>query len=272
MYRRFVKKLFKNIGIGIITDYQKKREMKKYALIGNNINESLSPKIWRFLAQKSGAELTYELCDLAVDVSDEILLSKICQYDAVNVTSPFKNRAADLLNLDFPVNLVINDSGLKGYSLDGLAVVTALTYHGIDVNGKKILVLGAGGAAESAVFALLYEGASVSVINRTQKKADFLTKKYGLKKPFTKPYGVLAFVSENADLVYAKPYLDTAEFIFDANYKHKSAILVDAELKGKMAVNGLSMLFFQGLASFEICQNKKFLNIEKLYGEFLKEL
>ncbi|HPG92389.1 MAG TPA: hypothetical protein PK675_03155 [Clostridia bacterium] len=246
--------------------------MKNYALIGNNINESLSPKIWRFLANKSEAELTYELCELPVNISDEILLSHICKYDGVNVTSPFKNQVADLLNIDFPVNLVVNDKGLKGYSLDGLGVVTALTYHGTDVCGKKIIVLGAGGAAESAIIALLYEGAKVAVINRTQKKADFLTQKYGLKNPFKNSYGVMVFVNENADLFFAKPYLDTAEFVFNANYKHKSEILEEAKRKGKKTINGLSMLFFQGLASFEICENKKFENIEELYREFLKEL
>jgi len=246
--------------------------MKKYALIGNGISESLSPKIWRFLAEKTEAELTYELCDLSADVSDKILLENVCRFDAMNVTAPFKNKAADLLNLDYPINLIVNESGLKGYSVDGIGVITSLNYHGIDPTGKKMLVFGAGGAAESAITALLYDGANVSVINRTQKKADCLTKKYGLKQPFKKPYGVLSFVSENADFSLIKPYLKGAEFVFDANYKHKSEILVEAELNGKTAINGLDMLFFQAVASFEICEDNNIENIEKLYGEFLKTL
>lgn len=246
--------------------------MKKYALIGNGISESLSPKIWRFLAEKTGAELTYELCDLPADISDKILLENVCRFDAVNITAPFKNKAADLLNLDYPINLIVNENGLKGYSVDGIGVITSLNYHGIDPTGKKMLVFGAGGAAESAISALLYDGANVSVINRTQKKADYLTKKYGLKQPFKKPYGVLAFVSENADFSIIKPYLKAAEFVFDANYKHKSEILVKAEQSGKTAINGLAMLFFQGAASYEICQGQKLGDIENLYREFLKTL
>lgn len=244
--------------------------MKKFALIGSDISKSLSPKMWKMFGEKCGVSQSYELCELSPKATDSELLSAIAKYDGVNITTPFKARAAALLNLDVPINTVINTGGLCGYSLDGFGVVMALEQNGIEIGGKKLLVYGAGGAAESAISALVGEGALVSVINRTKTKADYLTKKYGLNKPFEKPFGVLSFVPEDAAYDLIEPMLGGAKFIFDANYKQKSPLAETAKKIGAKFIDGKSMLFYQGLAAFSVLTGTDDFDIDEMYGEFCK--
>lgn len=245
--------------------------MNKFALVGSDIAQSLSPELWRFFAEKTGVNLTYELCDTDAAVSDGALMEIIARYDAVNITSPFKNRAAALFGAGLPVNLIVNSPPPKAYSLDGVAVVKALELFGIEPCGKELVVAGAGGAAEAAVAALAQAGARVVCLNRTEQKARALGEKYGLAAKIDRPYGVLNFTSEGADLSYLnRVRLDTAEFIFDANYKIPSELLRFAAKTGKTAINGLSMLFFQGAEGFRLCTGKTVENQAALLKEFIK--
>ncbi len=245
--------------------------MKKFALIGSGISQSLSPKLWRFFAEKMGAALAYELCETPANVSDIELNEIIASYDAVNITSPFKTRAAAFFGADLPVNLIVNFPSPKVYSLDGEAVVKSLELFGINPHGKELVVAGAGGAAEAAIAALVEAGATLICLNRTGRKAEKLRKKYGLATEIARPYGVMNFTSEGADLNYLNSVrLDTAEFFFDANYKNPSELLCFAEKKGKTVINGLPMLFFQGAEGFRLCTGKTIESHNALLKEFIE--
>lgn len=245
--------------------------MKNFALIGSNISGSLSPSLWRFLARKTGTDLSYALCDLPSDAPDAALMSALASYDGANITSPFKNRVAALLNLSAPVNTVSIAANIA-CSTDGLGVAMALDYCGIDVWGKSLLAVGAGGSAESAVKMLSCEGAKIACVNRTPEKARELARKYGLPARCGLPFGILSFLPKHADAMglVEKTFLDSAEFFFDANYGSPSPLLSFASERGKTAIDGLPMLFFQGVAGFKLLTGADISDPFDLYEEWLK--
>lgn len=250
--------------------------MLKLALIGNSISKSLSPKLMEFFARKVNVSLTYDLIDLPSDCANADLLSAISSFDGVNITAPFKMHVGSLLG-GRSVNTVVNRNGtLRSFSTDGFGVVLALACHDIDTDEKDLLILGAGGSAYSAAAALKYENANVKVINRTQSKADSITRELELKEwQGEKPYGILSFLPPR-DTLFGVKNEDVcgANFCFDANYQTASPLLDLATKSGVTAINGLIMLYYQGVAAFQVFTGKV-ISQEKIdlwYKEFCDEI
>ncbi|MCK4744032.1 MAG: shikimate dehydrogenase [Sulfuriflexus sp.] len=161
-----------------------------YAVIGNPIAHSKSPRIHAAFASQTDQKLHY----------DKLLVEQGCLAQAINkfrsqngkglnITVPFKNDAFDLADslteraqLAGAVNtLVLNDDGtLHADNTDGIGLVRDLTHnHGFNLKGARILLLGAGGAVQGVLLPLLQQQpAEIVIANRTVSKAEALCEKF----------------------------------------------------------------------------------------------
>ena len=161
--------------------------MQHYAVVGNPVSHSKSPFIHSKFAAQTQQNLSYEtleapLCDFELSVKE---FFSDADNKGLNVTVPFKGQAYDLCRqlttraqLAGAVNtLFLNAAGeLSGDNTDGLGLVKDLVVnHDISLRGKKILILGAGGAVRGVLQPILNElPARVVICNRTLSKVDTL--------------------------------------------------------------------------------------------------
>lgn len=159
--------------------------MKRYAVFGHPVLHSLSPKIHQAFAKQSGIALEY----LAIECAPGDFAGTLSSFargggEGGNVTLPHKQRAAELCTLlsarakrAGAVNTLIkHGNGWLGDNTDGAGLVRDLTNrHGLDLRGRRTLMLGAGGAARGVAPALLDAGiGELYVVNRDTQKADAL--------------------------------------------------------------------------------------------------
>ena len=155
---------------------------KKYLLgvAGSPILHSKSPQLFAEMFKKMGVDGSY--IRLGVSTPEEISsLFKILNLQGINVTSPFKEEIILFLNkfennaqVINSVNTIININGtLVGYNTDISGVTDTFKYSNIKIENKKVIILGAGGAARSAAYAVIQNNAkNVVIINRTFSKAE----------------------------------------------------------------------------------------------------
>lgn len=159
-------------------------EMKSFAVFGNPIAHSKSPRIHELFAAQTGIKLTYKRL-LAPLASFEELLQRYFQEGAhgANITVPFKERAfakADELSeeasLAGAVNTLkkLNDGRLFGDNTDGVGLLSDLQRLNFIKAQDRILLVGAGGAARGVIQPLLAYGCSIVLTNRTFAKAECL--------------------------------------------------------------------------------------------------
>ncbi|TXH05659.1 MAG: shikimate dehydrogenase [Nevskiaceae bacterium] len=163
--------------------------MDRYAVIGQPIAHSKSPFIHAQFARQTGQDLSYD----AIEVAPEALADAIKRlhaegYRGLNVTLPHKIAVAKLCEavseraqLAAAVNtLVRTDSGWRGDNTDGEGLVRDLTQHlGLTIAGKRVLVLGAGGAARGILKPLLdQKPAELAVSGRNPWKPEELAEQF----------------------------------------------------------------------------------------------
>ena len=160
--------------------------MDRYAVFGNPISHSKSPDIHTQFAQQTRQLLSYEAVCAPVDKFEETVVSFLAEGGrGLNVTVPFKEDAwqiakvrSERAELAGAVNtLYLNDGGvLCGENTDGVGMVRDIQEnHGYTIAGKKVLVLGAGGAVRGVMKPVLEQNPSEIVIaNRTVSKAQTL--------------------------------------------------------------------------------------------------
>ena len=158
--------------------------MKKYFVIGNPINHSLSPKLHNYWLKKNNIDAIYDKIKLEEDeikgIIQDIKKQKIA---GCNITVPFKKKIIPFLDtLSFEaektqsVNTIIFEKGnLIGHNTDILGFDRAIKALNFNMKDKKILILGAGGVVPSIIFALKkMDVLEISISNRTRQKAENL--------------------------------------------------------------------------------------------------
>ena len=245
----------------------------EYGLIGEKLGHSYSKLIHEMLA-----DYTYELCPLSREEFVTFMNRK--EFRAINVTIPYKRDVIPYLDeIDDAakrigaVNTIVNRSGrLSGYNTDYSGLLYSLHRSGIRVSGRKVLVLGNGGAAQ-AVFALL----------KDEKAAQVLTVKYK-EEPQTITYEearlhhadaqiiinaspVGMYPRENASPMDLSPYRDCIAVVDLIYNPQKTRLLTQAEALGMTAVNGLMMLVAQAKYAAEYFLGTKIAEeeIERVY-------
>ncbi len=170
--------------------------MDKYLVVGNPIAHSLSPEIHTAFAQQTHQLLTYDR--LCVEPND--FLFTLDTFFAsggkgANITAPFKSMAyeytkkhcSERAKLSKAVNtLYLNPQNniVYGDNTDGIGLVTDLKKHDWNIKGKKILILGAGGAIRGILPALLSESpTSITLYNRTSSKTNEIIKEFQFLGP-----------------------------------------------------------------------------------------
>lgn len=160
-----------------------------YCVIGNPISHSKSPEIHAAFALQSGQDIRYERCLAPLDGFAATVAALIAGgYKGANVTVPFKLDAAVLATSLSPraaaagaVNTLAFSGGLiTGDNTDGAGLVSDIIRNaGFDIAGRRVLLLGAGGAARGAILPLLGEAPRQLVIaNRTRENADALAARF----------------------------------------------------------------------------------------------
>lgn len=200
---------------------------------------------------------------------------KTLNVKGVNVTVPYKEKIIDHLDWVSPqasalgsVNtLIFEDEIWKGYTTDGNGFVRSLEAEGVCLKGSDILLVGAGGSARSIAVALLEkEISSLTIINRTQKKAEALANllssiapniEFYTQTSETTKFNILINTTSVGMLDTAIPVendlIKKSDVIVDIIYNPPmTPLLKTAHSMGKKTLNGLGMLLYQGVDAFEI--------------------
>ncbi|UVM56026.1 shikimate dehydrogenase [Pseudomonas sp. B21-012] len=163
--------------------------MDQYVVFGNPIGHSKSPLIHRLFADQTGQQLEYSTLLAPLDDFSMCAQGFFKQGLGANVTVPFKEEAYRLVDSLTPraqragaVNTLskLADGTLQGDNTDGAGLVRDLTVNaGVQLTGKRILLLGAGGAVRGVLEPLLaHKPASLVIANRTVEKAEQLAREF----------------------------------------------------------------------------------------------
>lgn len=162
--------------------------MNRYAVWGNPIAQSKSPRIHQLFAEQTGKSVDYQ-----AKLGDEILFEQqLADFFAqgakgANITAPFKERAFALADLHSEGCLLaeacntlkrLEDGRLLAENTDGLGLVADLSRLDWLEAGQSVLILGAGGATKGVLYPLLQNQQKVTIYNRTQGKAVELAEKF----------------------------------------------------------------------------------------------
>ncbi|MDO9045939.1 MAG: shikimate dehydrogenase [Methanobacteriaceae archaeon] len=255
-------------------------------LIGDPVGHSMSPPMHNAAFEYLGLDFAYVPFNVKITALDEAIKgASALGIKGLNVTIPHKIKVLEFLDvIDNPaeligaVNTIKFDSGkITGYNTDGIGAVRALE-EVVQVKDKKVLMVGAGGAARAVAFQLILSGIeSITIINRTPEKALKLKNEieskidsnifYGnleiLEKEISKadilinttPIGMYPHINDtplaNASMMHSDLVVN------DLVYNPMDTVLLkEAEKAEAKTVSGLKMLLYQGAEAFKIWTNK----------------
>jgi shikimate dehydrogenase len=243
----------------------------RYAVIGNPVAHSKSPQIHAEFARATGQDIDYSRLEAPLDAFGETVERWRAEGGkGLNVTLPFKREAyrlcaqvSERARVAQAVNTMrFHDS--FGDNTDGVGLIRDLNSNlGVNLKGKDVLLLGAGGAAQGVVGALREAGVARLVIaNRTVSRAQALTERF----PGTLASGYDALAGERFEVVInatsaslggeAPPVpaevLKNATLAYDMVYGRDTPFLAAARRAGARACDGLGMLVEQAAESFFI--------------------
>ncbi|MBE7068210.1 MAG: shikimate dehydrogenase [Clostridiales bacterium] len=231
------------------------------ALIGKDVSKSLSEKFHRFILGEWGISCNYERFSVRAEDFDSAMRRLLGDFDGFNVTIPYKRDVFEYLDgiegdalACGAVNTVLCDTR-QGYNTDGVGFMLMLESSSVRVKGKKILVLGAGGAGRSTAVALKNAGAEVELYRRNKAELEEACAQLGVnasRNPEGGGYdivvnctGVGMHETEGQSPV-DKTAFKGAKWAVDLIYEpEKSAFLSIAENQAVRILNGKSMLFYQ---------------------------
>ena len=262
--------------------------MKKFCVIGNPIDHSLSPKLHNFWFKKNRIEAIYEK-KLFEEKEIPNLIKSIrnSEISGANVTVPFKNSVIPFLDelsseakKTNSVNTIcIEENKVIGHNTDIVGFELALRYVNYDVKRKKALIIGAGGVSPSIILALKNMGCeNICLINRTFEKAEKIketfneitVRKWGDISDFDIVINAtsVGLKNENFDLDLNK--FGNNKFFYDVIYNpNETKFLKNAKLKGNKTENGRMMFIYQAHQSFALW-NKVLPKIDEETIEILK--
>ncbi len=259
------------------------------ALIGSPVGHSGSPAMYNFSFQYHNLDYAYMAFDIKEDeVPAALDAMRLFKMRGCNVTMPCKNKAAQCVDELSPaarivgaVNTIVNENGkLVGHITDGIGFVRNLKEHGIDVKGKKMVVLGAGGAATALQVQCALDGAArISIfnpndvfLNRAKSTAEKLEKEvpeckvnvYCIEDQDKLREEIAnTDILVNGTLAGMKPHDDIS--LVDKSMFHKNLVVADvvynpeetrmlreAKEAGCKTVGGKGMLLWQGAAAYKL--------------------
>ena len=246
--------------------------MKKYLVIGNPIEHSLSPKLHNHWLKENNIEAIYdkkklnenELKNIISQVKDE-------KINGINVTVPFKKAVIPFLDELSPeaedtqsVNTIYLQNGnVVGHNTDIAGFELAIKYAKFDLNNKKIFILGAGGVSPSIIYALRKMKVSkISITNRTKEKAESLKNlfkdleivEWGKRIDFDMIINATSIGLKKEDgLNFDYSANGPDKYFYDVIYNPKETLFLKrAKLFGNKTENGKMMFIYQAYFAFKI--------------------
>jgi shikimate dehydrogenase len=253
--------------------------MKIFGIFGDPIEHSLSPAMQNAALRALGEDGCYHAFRVSQkDLEAALRGAAAMGFSGLNLTIPLKEKA---LELDFlrpdplaqaigAVNTVaFGPQGVVGYNTDGWGALLALKDAGVNIKGKNVLIIGAGGAARAIAYTLAQEGAEISIANRSEMRAKELAGLVGAKgfsllelKRLVPQAGIVINCTSvgmragDARLLDGR-LLSSRQAVFDIVYNRETELLQDARAAGAVALDGVMMLVYQGAKALEIWTGKK---------------
>ena len=246
----------------------------KYAVIGNPISHSKSPLIHSMFAKQTGQDISYEAIEAPLDgFAATIDRLRHEGYKGCNVTVPFKFEAfsiatelSERAQAARAVNtLIFAGDTIRGDNTDGAGLVRDIEHNlGVSLLNKRVLLMGAGGAAYGVVLPLLTSGADLTIANRTSGKAIELADKFPGKAISGGSYDELTgrqfdviVNATSAGLTDSEVPLPSGIFAqnalaYDMMYGRETPFIKFARSKGVHVADGLGMLIEQAAEAFYI--------------------
>jgi shikimate dehydrogenase len=242
---------------------------ERYAVIGQPVAHSKSPWIHSRFARATRQDIDYGLIEASLGgfarAADEF---RAGGGKGLNVTIPFKEDAFRYCAKLSPrartagaVNTVTFGAEVSGDNTDGIGLVRDLSGNlGVDLRGTRLLLMGAGGAAQGALGALLEAGiAAATVANRTEARARELASRFsgvaasgygGLDGGFDLVINATSAGLSDEALALPPAVLGKARLAYDMVYGRETPFLAAARAAGVPACDGLGMLVEQAAESF----------------------
>ena len=256
-------------------------------VIGDPIEHTFSPALHNFIASEEGDNCVYCAWHVVPEkLADAMNGVRAMNIRGINATIPHKLHIMEYLDEISPqakllgsVNTVVNRNGkLCGYNTDAEGFYLALKNADINVCGKKILILGAGGVVKPVLVRLIQEKPkSITVLNRTPQKAELLKEQikeqmgYLINTEFSADYDVVinttsAGMAPQTDVmpideiegVNSLDFINADTAVVDMVYNpEETRFLYEARKRGAKTLNGLDMLINQGVLAYELFMDKK---------------
>ena len=262
-------------------------ELKKhFAVIGNPIHHSLSPQIHATFAKDAGLHIDYEAVLSPLDQFQHTVQTLITKkLSGANVTLPFKKEAYQLAGshsnyarIAEAVNtLEFKEDEIIGHNTDGIGLVKDLEQNvKINLTHKKILLIGAGGAAEGVVYSILEKKPTeLTLTNRTIEKSNVIQNKMDVHaKSFDVSLNVIEIAklphqyfdviinATSSSLSDDDLHIDNKVFhenslAYDMMYGKETAFIKQAKLQASKISDGVGMLVEQAAEAFYIWHHIK---------------
>ncbi|MBC8312333.1 MAG: shikimate dehydrogenase [Candidatus Marinimicrobia bacterium] len=247
--------------------------MKKFAVIGDPIEHSLSPLLHNWVYEHLGLDAAYDKIRVPnSELGDCMDKIRNGELNGINVTIPHKIEIMDYVD-DInsraksigAINVVTFQNGnIIGNNTDWYGFALALKNNKIDVNQKEVILLGAGGVSKGIIFALKQQGIKkIHLLNRTFEKISHLCdelihphKMDDLENIIQKESIIINCTSVGMNTQESpidSLLLSENQTVIDTVYiPLKTKLIVDAESVGAHTMTGLDMFIYQALASQDL--------------------
>jgi len=251
--------------------------MKKFLVIGNPIDHSLSPKLHNYWIKKNNIDAIYEKQKLEEnDLKNLIVQVKEKKINGINVTVPFKKLVIpylDELTLEAKITQSVNtiyleNNKILGHNTDVGGFEKSIYKSNIDLSNKNVLILGAGGVAPSIIYALTKMNVSkITLSNRTKEKAKNLNNifkeinviEWGELSNFDMIINATSLGLKKEDKLNLDfSSINKNKIFYDVIYNPKETnFLKTGKNLGNVTINGKLMFIYQAFLAFNIWHNVK---------------
>ena len=246
--------------------------MKKYLVIGNPIDHSLSPKLHNYWLNKNNIDAVYEKKLInESDIKEIISEIRSEKINGINVTVPFKKLVIPFIDeLSFEakeacsVNTIYKENNkIFGHNTDISGFELAIRKKGYDIKDKNVFILGAGGVVPSIILALRkMKVGKIILSNRTQKKAEEFKKNFsdleivdwGEIPEFNMIINATSLgLNENDEIKLNYADIGQNKLFYDVIYNpQQTKFLLKAKQFGNQIENGKMMFIYQAHQSFTL--------------------
>ena len=246
--------------------------MKKYIVIGNPIEHSLSPKLHNHWIKKNKINAIYEKKQISEEDIKEIISEvRKGKIEGINVTIPFKQSIIPFIDeLSFEANqaqsvntIYKENNKIMGHNTDVSGFELAVRKKGYDIKNKKVFILGAGGVVSSIILALKKMGvAKIILSNRTKKKAEKFKKffsnleiiDWGEIPEFNMIINATSLgLNKNDEIGLDYKKIKQNKLFYDVIYNpRETKFLLKAKQLGNQTENGKMMFIYQAHQAFTL--------------------